>query len=165
VKFQFEDKQARQAARSKLSRIRMGASQYFDDFLNDYEYTLGIAKEANFTNASKIISFNASINAFLKRQLVTLDLLNENYDIWIKQVRVVAGRLESLPKYRPKGDKNTTTWYLSEPGLTLNTPAQNRPQEAIDKDENVAMGGINHIDINLLAAAIHAFATEGRPRI
>jgi hypothetical protein len=165
MKSQFENKQARQAAGSKLSRIRMEASQYFDDFLDDYEYTLGIAGEANFTNASKIISLNALINASLKRQLVTLDLPDEDYDTWVKQVRVVAGRLEFLPEYRPKGDKNTTTWYLSEPGLTPNTPAQNGPQEAVDRDGDVAMEEVNHIDINSLAAAIHAFATGGRPRI
>jgi hypothetical protein len=159
VKEQFKDKQAKQAAGSKLARIRMGDAQFFNDFLDDFEYLLGIAGEFEFISASKIIGLNSSINTTLKRNLVILQLQDDDYDTWVSMVRTVAGRLEALPEYRPRGTKNTVTWFLKEPGLVSEAPAPRITKPGIDRDGDVIMEGVNKLEIKILIAAIKVIST------
>jgi hypothetical protein len=120
---------------------------------------LEIAKESKFTPTSKIIGLNFSINTTLKRNLVTLQFPNDDYDIWVSMVRTVAGKLKALPEYRPRRTKNTVTWFLKEPGLVLETPALRIIKPGINRNGDVIMEKVNKFEIKTLIAAIKAIST------
>ena len=153
----FEDKQARQNAGEQLTRMRQGSSQFFADFLQDFEYKLQQCGGTNWAGGAKIVQLNASINTPLKTALITVNLPDEDYDMWKAQVSLVAGRLEGLPSYRPKGTTHTKTWYTSSSGGHPTPSAADKPTHHVDADGDTIMGGVN-----ALAAAI-ANAMKGNP--
>jgi hypothetical protein len=74
-------------------------------------------------------------------------------------MRMVAGTLEGLPEYRPRGIKNTVTWFLKEPGLVSEAPAPRITKPEIDRNGDMAMEGVNKLEIKTLMAAIKAMST------
>ena len=150
----FEDKQARQNAGEQLTRMRQGTCQLFADFLQDFEYKLQQCGGASWAGNAKIMQLNASINTPLKTALITVDLPDDNYDQWKVSVSRVAGRLEGLPNYRPKGATCTKTWYMGSGGSnrpTQSTKSQ-QPTHRVDAVGDTTMGRVNA----LVAAIVHA---------
>ena len=76
----FEDKQARQTAGEQLTRMRQGSSQFFVDFLQDFEYKLQQCGGTNWAGNAKVMLLNASINTSLRTALVTVDLPDDDYE-------------------------------------------------------------------------------------
>ena len=150
----FEDKQARQAAGEQLTRMRQGSNQYFADFLQDFEYKLQQCGGTNWAGSAKIMQLNASINTSLKAALVTVDLTDDDYDLWKARVTLVASRLEALPTYRPKGATHTKTWYTGSGGAgRSNQSAEGQKQSPrLDADGDTIMGGVNALATALAQA-------------
>ena len=150
----FEDKQAKQAAGEQLTRMRQGSCQHFADFIQDFEYKLQQCGGTTWAGNAKIMQLNASINNPLKTALITVDLPDEDYDQWKARVSMVAGRLEALPTYRPKGATHVKTWYAGSNGTSRAAQPTNGPRAAprVDADGDTIMGGMS--GINALAAAI-----------
>ena len=149
----FEDKQARQNAGEQLTRMRQGSCQHFVDFLQDFEYKLQQCGGTNWAGGAKIMQLNASINTPLKSALITVDLPDDDYDQWKTRVSLVAGRLEGLPSYRPKGANHTKTWYTgTSGGSRLARSAEGQKQvHHVDVDGDT-MGGVNALAIAIVNA-------------
>jgi Retrotransposon gag protein len=150
---QFEDKQAKKAALEELSRMRQGATQFFTDFVSDFEYKLSVAGGHGWPDEAKLGFLENGINNCLRTALVTVTL-PMIYNEWLTQVKLIAGRVESLASYRPKGSTGTKTWYLDLPSSTnLSNTGSGEPTAAPRKDStgDTIMGGT---DLNALAAAV-----------
>lgn len=140
---QFEDRELKMAAGQALTKMRQGSQQYFRDFLRDFEYKLSQCGGNNIGSVGKLIHLNACINETLQRALVYVKLPPfDNYSAWVTEVGEVAGKLEALPNYRPKGAKYTKTWYTSDtPISTLQFSASESSNR--DSDGDTIMGGTN----------------------
>lgn len=152
---QFEDKQARKAAIEELSRMRQGASQYFTEYVSDFEYKLSVADGMGWNEEAKLGFLESGINKALRSALVTVVLPEGKYNDWITAVKLVAGKLESLADYRPKGSTTTKTWYLPQPGTAVHyTPNPQPPASAprLDHQGDTVMG---NSDIQLLQSLIN----------
>lgn len=77
IKEQFENKQARQKAGNFLQRMRMGSSQYFVDYLQDFE--LKVAQCRGMSDSSKIMHLHTGINSRLRLLLLSKSLPDDNY--------------------------------------------------------------------------------------
>lgn len=108
---QFEDKQARLAASEKLLRMEQNDQQFFGDFIKDFEYQVAISGgNRTWTPVSKVNILNAAINDSLRKALVPVKLPPEDeYSLWVTEVKEVADKLEALPDYRPKGATRIST--------------------------------------------------------
>ena len=161
----FEDKQAKQNAGEQLTRMRQGNNQFFTDFLQDFEYKLQQCGGSEWACSAKIMQLNASINTPLRTALVTVDLPDDNYDHWKTKVTAVAGRLEGLSGYRPKGATHTKTWYTgtSGGGRVAQSTVDQGQTHRVDADGDTFMGGVNALATAMISAmkgnptAVNAF--------
>lgn len=162
---QFEDKQAKQAAGDLLGRMRMGATQYFVDFLQDYEFRLSQCDGLGWADGLKIIHLNIGINSTLRDKLVTKSLPDDDYVKWIKKVKDVSGRLESLSTYRQKGSTQTKTWFLSQNGAKSQLPHDNKvtssPVPKLDAQGDTQMSGVNAL-VTALVNAVNTTNQQGK---
>jgi zinc knuckle protein len=160
LKDKFEDRQAKQTAGDQLSRMRMGITQHFADYLQDFEFKLSQCDGLGWPDRTKIIYLNNSINSKLREKLVSKSLPDDDYTKWTRKVQDVASRLESLPSYRPKGSTNTKTWYLGQGSSGRH--AQDAPEQAetqtpkVDYDGDTLMTGVSGLSISNLATLINA---------
>jgi hypothetical protein len=162
VRDQFEDKQAKQNAGDKLSRIRMGDAQYFAEFLQDYEYLLAQCEGLGWDSSVKIIHLNNSINSTLRKSLISKTMPDDDYDRWVKKAKNVASRAENEPDYRPKGSTRTKTWYLAQKGSRPKTIVPENPTSPqLDADGDIPMTNANTISLNHLVAALQQAAGLG----
>lgn len=148
---QFEDKQAKQSATEQLIRMRQGSSQFFADFLQDFEYKLQQCEGSGWPDNAKIMHLNAGISSALKTALVVKTLPDNDYEKWVRKVKAVAGRLENLPTFRQTGSSHTKTWYVRQAGATrVPIATSQHAARHVDADGDITMGGINA----LIAAAV-----------
>ena len=172
IKDKFEDKEAKQTAGDLLNRMRMGTSQKFDDFLQDFEFKLAQCDGLGWADRDKIIRVNTCINPKLANALVPVDLSDNDYAKWVKAVRRVAGRLESRPDY--KSDRHTETWYLKVASIpapssrngSTSSPKGQKAQESqaspkTDADGDIQMSGVNAIMMSSMAALINSLNGKG----
>jgi hypothetical protein len=155
----FEDRQAKQTAGDQLSRMRMGVTQYFADYLQDFEFKLSQCDGLGWPDRTRIIYLNNSINSKLREKLVSKSLPDDDYPKWTRKVQDVASRLESLPSYRPKGSTNTKTWYLGQGsnGRHAQDSEQSETQTPkVDHDGDTLMTGVSGLSISNLATLINA---------
>ncbi|KAI1000302.1 hypothetical protein K3495_g7893 [Podosphaera aphanis] len=169
IEQEFEDKQARQAAGNLLYRMRMGPNQYFCDFLLDFQMKLSQCGGTEWPDSSKIMKLNSSINDYLSDCLVSKDLPDDDFELWVSIVKRVAGRLEKRPSYRPKGCTGKKTWYLSHVQTRLYSDEKNQlgTSSKIDADGDTLMGGINTINtFKLLINSLKSGGSDGnhKPR-
>ena len=175
----FEDKTSTRAAGEKLSRMRQGQHQTFASYLNDFEYMLALAKGVHWEGRIKIKDLSLGLNDRLTDLLMTVTLSDENYTLFVKEVRTIAGRLESRENYVPKiGPRYTKTWYISRLG---NAPSNSgnstgHVQRAFtsmhqevtppyhDADGDTQMSGVNGISTSALAAIINAVNSQTQSR-
>lgn len=157
---QFENKQAKEEAAEDLSRMRQGATQWFKDFLSDFEYKLTIAGGRKWPDSMRVALVRSGINLTLKTALSTKVLAVDNYVEWMRIVKVVAGQIEGLPSYRPKGSSpsQAKTWHLRQPGTAgYNTASPNvggsSASPKVDHQGDTIMGGT---DINAIVMAVVA---------
>jgi hypothetical protein len=156
---QFENKQAKEEAAEDLSRIRQGATQWFKDFLSDFEYKLTIAGGRKWPDSMRVALVRSGINLTLKTALSTKVLAVNNYTEWMRIVKVVAGQIENLPSYRPKGSppSQAKTWHLRQPGTVgysaapPNIGGTSSPSPKVDSQGDTIMGGTA---INAIVAAV-----------
>lgn len=153
---QFEDKQARQSAAEELSRMRQGIHQLFTDYLQDFEYKLAQCGGMDWPGSAKTVYLNTGINQTLKAALVTKTLPDNDYDKWVLKVKTVAGRVENLATYKPKGAAKTKTWFVNQAGAKVVTQ-QHHTSHEVDADGDTPMGGINAI-----VAAVVAQLSTGK---
>jgi hypothetical protein len=150
---QFEDKQAKQAAGEQLSRMRQGSAQLFTDYLQDFEYKLAQCGGQGWADSARIIQLNTGINNTLRMALIAKTLPDDDYARWVSKVKAVAGRLEGLSSYKPKGvSSSTKTWYLNRPGAGPSIiAAPSSDVGRVDAEGDTRMGGINAL-MTMLAA-------------
>ena len=163
LKDKFEDRQARQTAGDQLSRMRMGATQFFADYLQDFEFKLSQCDGLGWPDRTKNIYLNTSINDKLKEKLVSKSLPDDDYAKWTHKVQDVASRLENLPSYRLKGSTTTKTWYLGQRNngkLAQDTPEPNNTPR-VDSDGDTIMTGASRLSISALTALINAIQGSG----
>ncbi|KAF6792993.1 pol-like protein [Colletotrichum musicola] len=122
VKNKFEDKESAQKAGKRLHSMRMGSSQLFRDFLDDFEYQLQQCNGLGWHDASKIVILRPTLNDKLARALVPVDLDETNYDRFVEQIGRVAARLEAMSSYRT--DSRTRTWFSKEASSTHPAPTK-----------------------------------------
>jgi hypothetical protein len=160
LKDKFEDRQAKQTAGDQLSRMRMGVTQHFADYLQDFEFKLSQCDGLGWPDRTKTIYLNNSINSKLREKLVSKSLPDDDYAKWTRKVQDVASRLESLPSYRPKGSTNTKTWYLGQGSSGRHTQDTPEPFETqtpkVDYDGDTPMTGVSGLSIGNLATLINA---------
>ncbi|KAI1003753.1 hypothetical protein K3495_g4454 [Podosphaera aphanis] len=107
------------------------------------------------SDEDKIWNLSVVINSTLQQYLVFKNLPDNDYLKWVTKVRRVAGCLESLPSYRPKGCSGTKTWNLPQNGILSSPMFDNQiPAPKLDADGDTKMGGVNAI--KALQAAINA---------
>lgn len=163
---QFANKQAKKAALEELSRMRQGRSQWFTDFVSDFEYKLSVAGGSGWPVSAKLGYLETGINEALQTQLVALDLPENDYSKWLAQVKRVAGKMEALPGYRPRGSTSTKTWYLTQPGTaipsTVGPLAESATKITVDAQGDTIMGNTS---INaIVAAVVSAMKSSGQTR-
>lgn len=170
---QFENKQAKKAATEELSRMRQGSTQYFTDYVSDFEYKLAIAGGIGWPDEVRLSLLQTGINTALKTMLVSVSLPDDKYDDWMTTVKIIAGKMESLATYRPNGSTQTKTWFLRQPGsvgYTGSSGSGTAPAPRVDAMGDTIMGGSN---INAIVAAVVGAmnargrgngAADGRPR-
>ncbi|KAI0996563.1 hypothetical protein K3495_g11619 [Podosphaera aphanis] len=154
VKEQYEDKQARQTASNLLHRMRMGANQYFSDYLQDFELKLSQSGKTHLDDGTKISQLDTGINATLRQLLLTKSLPENDYQKWVSKVKIIAGRLENTPAYRPNGCSGKRTFYIPQNGSKhFSSPESSRyNQESIlDSDGDTKMGGVSSLQVLLTA--------------
>ncbi|KAI0991269.1 hypothetical protein K3495_g16918, partial [Podosphaera aphanis] len=129
-----------------LNRMRMGSSQYFSDFLTEFEIKLSQCGGTQRDDESKISLLETAINAPLPQLLLSKSMPTDDYQKWVSKVRVVAARLENTPSYRPSGSTGRKTWYIPQNGSASNFIPENpkdRAGPSIDADGDTKMSGIN----------------------
>lgn len=153
---QYEDKQAKKTALEELSRMRMGAAQYFTDFMSDFEYKLALAGGSGWPAEARLGYLETGLNGRLRAALVTLDL-PEDYNAWTEKVKLTAGRLEGLADYRPKGSTQTSTYFLSQPGsVSIRGGSDSAKGSSAGKKDFEGDTIMGNTSINALVAALTA---------
>ena len=154
VKEQYEDKQARQTASNLLHRMRMGANQYFTDYLQDFELKLSQSGKTGLDDSTKISQLDTGINSSLRQLLLNKTLPEADYHKWVTKVRAIAGRLENTPSYRPTGCTGKNTFYIPQNGQryysTVESPRIYH-EPIIDGDGDTKMSNVNKIQALLTA--------------
>ncbi|CAD6499368.1 BgTH12-03485 [Blumeria graminis f. sp. triticale] len=85
----------------QLGRMQMGATQYFVDYLQEYELKISQCGKTGWTDEYKIMHLEIAINALLCQLLMNKNLPEDNYAKWISKVQSISGRLENSPSYWP----------------------------------------------------------------
>jgi hypothetical protein len=170
----FEDRESVQTAGKQLYLIRMGSSQKFERFLQDFEYKLAQCKGLWWPDETKILMLRPAINLKLSTSLIPVDLPESDYKAWVKKVGGVAAKLEAHPGYN--SDSHTKTWYAKgAPSVTHPTAkggssssgSQKRAQDnessaTVDADGDTQMSGINQLAALLVNAIGRAQKKERR---
>lgn len=155
----FKDRQAETKALSKLTAIRQGGRQRFEDFRQDFELLSAQAGTLAYTGPSKIAQMQNGLNTPLTKALVATDLSDQDFDAFVTKVQRVATRVEALPEFR-KGAGHTTSWYVDRTERTTITRSTASEASgaipAVDRDGDVEMSGINGLTIRDLAALVNA---------
>ncbi|KAL5596493.1 uncharacterized protein BROUX77_007177 [Berkeleyomyces rouxiae] len=163
---QFRDRDAIKKAGQKLYLMRMGASQTFVSFLQDFERQLGACEGHSWPDRAKIIPLHASLNATLQFHLTAKTLPDDDYDAWVRKVKIVAARVESLPAYKSKDPNKANTWSLKSE-RTSDMPREEgyhgRGNARIDNDGDTVMTGVNAL-VAQLTTAVNALQTQGQPQ-
>ena len=163
IREKFEDRESVQTAGRQLYLIRMGSSQKFESFLQDFEYKLAQCKGLRWPDETKILMLRPAINLKLSTSLIPVELPESDYKAWVRKVGGVAAKLEAHPGY--KSDSHTKTWYAKgAPGVTYPTAkggsssrdqqeAQgNDPPATVDTDGDIQMSGIDQLAALLVNA-------------
>lgn len=172
IREKFEDRESVQTAGRQLYLIRMGSSQKFESFLQDFEYKLAQCKGLGWPDETKIMMLRPAINLKLSTSLIPVELPELNYKAWVKKVGGVAAKLEAHPGYN--SDSHTETWYAKgAPGVTHPTadrgssPAGDQkrtrsddPSVTVDGDGDIQMSGINQ----LAALLVNAIGREQKSK-
>jgi hypothetical protein len=164
IKEKFKDREQIQTAGRQLYLIRIGLSQSFEGFLQDFKYKLAQCKGLGWPDETKILMLRLAINLKLSTSLIPVDLSESDYNVWVKQVSRVAAKLEAHPGYNSDG--NTKTWYAKgapgvaypmtgrKPSASKDRPQtqSNRPPAMVDAEGNTQMSGINQLAALLVNA-------------
>jgi hypothetical protein len=110
LKDKFENKEAAQITGNELQRMRMNDFQKFDSLLNDFEFKLALCKGAKWPDRNQILRLNAIINAKLLNALITVNLPDDDYQLWIIRTRKIAAKLEARSGYVTS--RNVITWFI-----------------------------------------------------
>lgn len=163
----FEDKSSIRTANEKLTRMRQGQHQTFASYLNDFEHLLAQSGGLKWEGYVKINSLYLGLNEKLTNHLMLVSLSDTDYTLFVKEVRKIAGKLESREDFIPRNSaKWTRTWFISRFGNappTFEAPQQLHgssskavvPRE-LDADGDVKMTDISGISTSTLAAIINA---------
>ena len=169
----FGDKTAARTAGDRLTRIRQGEHQIFADFLNDFEYMLAQAKGLKWEGRVKVNQLSASLNKRLSDYLVAVNTSDDDYLLFVNQVRRVANKLEAKEDFLPKrGPRQTKTWYISKSGtvpqlshtesFTSPTSNPNTMTTVLDYEGDTPMVGVNGISIAALTTLINKINSQGQ---
>lgn len=169
----FEDKTATRTAGEKLSRMRQGEHQTFSAYLNDFEYMLAQAKGLNWDGRLKVNLLSGELNDRLTDRLISVNLSDDDYTLYVKQVHVLAERQESRENFYPKnGTRKTKTWFITrsatipqiiDPDHQIPEVTQRQvtaPQ--LDADGGILMSGINGASIATLTAIVNAVNSQNK---
>jgi hypothetical protein len=174
IREKFEDRESVHTAGRQLYLIRMGSSQKFESFLQDFEYKLAQCKGLGWPDETKIMMLRPAINLKLSTSLIPVELPESNYKAWVKKVSGVAAKLEAHPGYN--SDSHTRTWYAKgAPGVTYATtdggsfPAgdqkqtrSDEPSVTVDADGDIQMSGINQLAALLVNAIGKVERSKGK---
>jgi hypothetical protein len=164
IKEKFEDRESVQTAGRQLYLIRMGSSQKFESFLQDFEYKLAQCKGLGWPDETKILMLRPAINLKLSTSLIPVELPEADYKAWVRKVGNVAAKLEAHPGY--KSDSQTKTWYAKGgSGVTYPTAKRrssssgdqkqaqgSEPPAMVDTDGDTQMSGVNQLAALLVNA-------------
>jgi hypothetical protein len=164
IKEKFEDRESVQTAGRQLYLIRMGSSQRFESFLQDFEYKLAQCKGLGWPDETKILMLRPAINLKLSTSLIPVELPESDYRAWVRKVGSVAAKLEAHPGY--KSDRQTKTWYAKgAPGVTYPTAqgmssssgdhqqaGGSEPPATVDAEGDTPMSGVNQLAALLINA-------------
>ncbi|KAI0999829.1 hypothetical protein K3495_g8369 [Podosphaera aphanis] len=134
--------------------MRMGGSQGFEVFLDDFELKLANCGELNWPDEDKIIRIDEAINTKLSNVLIDVDLPDNDYDRWVSRVRKTASRSEARPVYIT--DSITATIYLDRLATTTFFPtvvnnqsetSQVKLPPKLDADGDVQISGVNLVSL------------------
>ena len=159
----FEDRESVQTAGRQLYLIRMGSSQKFESFLQDFEYKLAQCRGLGWPDETKILMLRPAINLKLSTSLIPVELPESDYKAWVRRVSSVAAKLEAHPGYN--SDSHTKTWYakgapgathpLSKKGSSPKDQQQaqgSEPSTTVDAEGDIQMTGINQLAALLVNA-------------
>lgn len=115
---QFDNKLAGLEAGIILVRMKQGEHQYFDDFVQDFEYQLSLCQGETFGSAAKLILLHAAINEQTRDALIGNNItLEMGYDDYVSKTRLVASQIQARQRYRPMGT-HLQTKTIHFPGIT-----------------------------------------------
>ncbi|KAI1008181.1 hypothetical protein K3495_g65 [Podosphaera aphanis] len=130
--------------------MRMGPTQYFVDYLQEYEFKISQCGRTGWTDEYKIKYLEIAINAPLRQLLMNKNLPEDDYAKWVSKVKRISGRLENSPSYRPRGSSGSKTWYVAHNGSNTKvaspTPISNQ-QPNLDADGDTRMSGVNALQV------------------
>ena len=169
----FEDKTSAREAGQKLTRMKQGMHQGFASFLNDFEYMLAQADGLRWEGRVKVNALSSGLNARLSDYLISFPHSDDNYSLFVKQVKSIAGKLEAKDDYVPRhGPKYTKTWFIDRVGNVLHNSESDRgktvrsalepAQTQLDADGDTTMSGINGISMSTLTTIINAISQQSQ---
>lgn len=160
IREKFEDRQALQHASDLLMRIRMGKTQSFVDFLQDFEYRLSLCSNLGWNDQMKTIMLHERLNDRLKETLLPADLPEDNFDRWVDKVKGISSRLERIGGYRSADGTGSKTWFVRSGTRGADSYAASQAgRPSTDADGDVRMAGVNalsSLDLSSLGSELAA---------
>lgn len=159
-------------AEQKLFSMKQGESQFFRNFLEDWELQLEYAGGSDWPQSFKIKQLHRSLSEKLSDKIVSLKLSKTNYSEWVEDVAEVASNIEIRQNFIRRGESQVTqhvTQHVTQNAVQnsvrstyIQTP-QPSASVSVDHDGDVIMGGMK-LGIKLLADMIATLNTEGKKK-
>lgn len=159
----FEDKTSARAASITLKNMKQGDNQSFSEYLRDFEYILAQAKGLNWEGRMKVDSLYMGLNDQMTKALYSIDTSDDNYPLFVSQLRAVAGKMEAHSGLIRFSDNNLKTNYNINPKTYSNYKSTGESSETntakVDGAGDTVMSGINGLSMKKLVAIINAVNT------
>lgn len=167
----YFNKVGAEKAEQKLYSMKQGESQFFREFLEEWELQLEYAGGNDWPQSFKIKQLRRSLSEKLSDKIDCLKLSKNDYPTWVNDVAEVASNIEIRDNFFRRGEsrvtqhRNPNVLQTVKPMLETSVSQSSPPQKSVsvDQDGDVVMGGMN-IDINALANIVAALTTKNNAK-
>ncbi|KAI6247691.1 hypothetical protein HI914_04253 [Erysiphe necator] len=167
---QYFDQIGADKAERKLSKMRQGESQYFRNFLQEWELQLEYAGGREWPDSTKINHLRQSVSEKIREKFPVLGLPRHDYAKWVTKITEVAANMEDSDRFIQPGEARTTQFasrsrllsseYLAGPSKNqreAESSISTAPQ--LDYEGDTTMQGMK-LELQRLANAINKISVE-----
>ncbi|POS81656.1 hypothetical protein EPUL_006751, partial [Erysiphe pulchra] len=168
---QYFDQIGADKAERKLSKMRQGESQYFRNFLQEWELQLEYAGGREWPDSTKINHLRQSVSEKIREKFPVLGLPRHDYTKWVTKITEVAAIMEDSDRFiRPAEAK--TTQFASRNGLLSSEYLAGQPENQritenstssapqLDYEGDTTMQGMK-LELQRLANVINKISVDG----